>query len=518
MKLVVALCVAALAMAIAPALAAATSTEAEVHDSIAKAVGYIEAQQEPDGAIVGFGGDWSATGLAAAGVDASQVRTAPDAPSFQDALQAEYAKPEWTEAEPSSATDYERATLVSYAAGIDPARVTAESNLPAQIAGTWNYATGSFGPPSTNGTAFGILALRRTPVPTWALQPSVEYLRLTQHDDGGWDYSASTTPESKEGPSEQDMTGSVVAALCEAGVPTYDPTVSAALAYLHSQQIAATGGFEYVYGEPSADVAAWIVSGLNACGIDPQSPEWTTSAGKTPIDFLLTQQESDGSFTYAGAGNLYTTQGSLRAISGGVFTAAPRTHRATPDVAAGTPVPHALAIKLGPGNVQMCKVTAPAGAPLTTVLEAAEGPAAFPKGCIRSLGTVDGRVASIDGVEPSGSDEAWLARLDRGAAAAAAGQAVGFGDVVSLWLGATPAEGGSGTTTGPAGPKGETGSAGPQGKEGKEGKPGKQGKQGRRGKRGPKGTHGSQGKGGKHRKDRRAKHRAHHQKKHRAKH
>jgi len=126
------------------------------------------------GEIAGFGGDWSATALAA---------------------------------------------LVSYAAGLDPARISADSNLPAQIAGYWNQSTGSFGTPSSNGAAFGILALRHTPVPNWALAPSVAFLRRTQHDDGGWEYTASLTPEEKEAPGAADMTGAAIAAMCEAGVP-----------------------------------------------------------------------------------------------------------------------------------------------------------------------------------------------------------------------------------------------------------------------------------------------------------
>jgi hypothetical protein len=462
--------------------AASAATQAEIQESVAKAVGYIKAQQQPTGEIVGFGGDWSATALATAGVDASEVRVAAGDPSFQDALQAEYGKSEWAGEPIFSATDYERATLVSYAAGIDPARVSAESNLPAQLAGTWNSTTGSFGS-GTNGAAFGILALRRTPVPTWALAPSVEFLRQTQHTDGGWNYSGATSEAAKKTASEQDMTGSVVAALCEAGVPAYDPTVANALTYLHGQQIAATGGFKYVYGEPSADVAAWVVSGIDACGMNPQSAEWTTTEGKTPIDFLLSQQEPNGSFIYAGSGNLYTTQSALRAVAGGVFTAAPLTQRATPAVADGTPVPHVLAIQLGPNNVQMCKVTAPAGAPLTTVLEAAEGTDAYPNGCVRSLTVADGHVAAVDGIEPAGSDESWLARLDRGGAAVAAGQPVGFGETIALWVGATPANGG-GTVTGPTGatgPAGATGATGAAGPQGKEGKPGKQGKRGKRG-------------------------------------
>ena len=71
-------------------------------------------------------------------------------------------------------TEYERATLVSYAAGLDPARLSAASNMPAQIAALWNPTTGSFGDPSSNGTAFAILALASTPLPNWGIPPDFQ--------------------------------------------------------------------------------------------------------------------------------------------------------------------------------------------------------------------------------------------------------------------------------------------------------------------------------------------------------
>ena len=117
------------------------------------------------------------------------------------------------------------------------------------------------------------------------------------------------------------------------------------------------------------------MSGLTACGVDPQSPAWTTPSGKTPIDHLLSLQVPSGpeagGFGYqdTSEANLYSTQDALRAIAGGVFTAEPPARvdpsqpslRPVPSVANGTPVPHLLAIGSSPGNVRMCKVIAPGG-------------------------------------------------------------------------------------------------------------------------------------------------------------
>jgi hypothetical protein len=486
--------------------AASAATQAEINGAVAAGASWLRAQQGPSpfepekpytGEIAEFGGDWAATALAAAGVDSAEVVNPTFGPqSLQDHLLGEYSEESWIEVPgsgefPRPATDYERAALVSYAAGLDPARISADSNLPAQIAGYWNQSTGSFGFPSSNGAAFGILALKHTPVPNWALAPSVTFLRRTQHTDGGWEYTASLTQKEREAPGAADMTGAAIAAMCEAGVPAYDPAVAGGVDFLH-EQLTENGGFKYTFGEPNADSNAWAVSGLTACGIDPQSAEWTSAAGKNPVDFLLSLQitrpgEEAGSFGYTEPdfANLYSTQDALRALAGGVFTATSPRYRTPPAVADGTPVRHLVAIRLSDETVRMCQVTAPVGASLQALLEAGRTNAT-PSGCISSVEFSGGNVAALDGVSPEGGDEAWLARIDRGGAGIAGTQTVGFGDAVSLWIGSTAAGGGN-APAGPAGPVGATGAPGPQGKEGKEGKAGKPGKRGKRGKRGPAG-------------------------------
>jgi hypothetical protein len=476
----------------------ATSTQTEIDAAVGKAADYVRAQQDTaTGAISGFGGDWATTALAAAGVDAADVHgPGPGDPSLQDFALGEYTLPTWDEEPPTgTVADYTRSILVAHAAGLDPARLSATSNQPAQLAGRWNPVTGSFGEASTYNTAFSILALRTAPVPGWALEPSVSFLRRNQHDDGGWTFGAALTPVAQGEPSEEDITGAAIAALCEAGVPAYDPAVASALSYLRGRLIDGTGGIEYLWGPPNADTNAWVVSGLTACGIDPQSAAWT-EGGATPVDFLLSLQlqsgDGAGAFGYLDTSedNLYATQDALRAIAGGVFTAQPPTTRALPAVAAGTPVPHLLAIGRGGGNVRICKAIAPAAAPLPEVLAAAEA-ASNPAGCVSSFEVEGGEVVAINGVAPESADEAWLLRLDRGAEAVAGEQGVGFGDVVSLRLGVDPS-----TQQGPAGAPGQPGAAGPTGSNGSAGAQGKPGKVGKVGARGSKGERGPQGRPG----------------------
>jgi hypothetical protein len=480
-----------LSLTVFPAIAGATSSQTEIDAAIASGAQWLRAQQGPSpfepsepytGQIPGFGGDWSATALAAAGVDSADVRNlALGPPSLQDHLLGEYSSGPWLEppsfdpifAQP--ATDYERAILVSHAAGLDPARLSAASNMPAQLAGLWNSSTGSFGNPSSNATAFGILAMVKTPLPAWALEPAVSYLRRNQHDDGGWTFGTATTPAARALPGDPDMTGAALAALCEAGAGAYDPDVAEGVEFLNTR-LEESGAIEAPFGA-NVDTNAWAISGLTACGIDSQSAEWTSPAGNTPVDYVLSLQVTTpgpeaGGFGYSGPefAGVYTTQDALRAIAGAVFTAEPPSRRATPSVAAGTPVPHALAIEFAPGQMRMCKVTAPAGAPLTAVLAAAKA-SSYPPGCITSLAVLDGRVVAIDGVAVENSDEAWLARLDRGATATAAQQAVGFGDLIALRRRTAPP--GTQVVTGPAGPAGIVGPGGVRGKRGPKGKPGR---------------------------------------------
>jgi hypothetical protein len=473
-----ALCASLLSLTALPATASATSSQAEIDAAIEKAVAYVRAQQKPElpgepetGAIPSFGGDWATTSLAAASVDIATVRNG--GPSLQDYWLFEYTLPTWDEDPPGgTAAEYSRSTLVSHAAGLDPARLSATSNQPAQLASRWNPSLGSFGEASTYNTAFSILAMKTTPLPAWALEPAVSFLRRNQHEDGGWTYTAALTQAAQAEPSEEDISGAAIAALCEAGVPAYDPDVAAGLAYLRGRLQSGTGGIEYFWGPPNADTNAWVISGLTACGIDPQSAEWT-AGGKTPIDFLLSLQVPSGvgtgAFGYANASaaDFYATQDALRAIAGGVFTAEPRSLRPPPQVAPGTPVPHLLAIQSAPGNVRLCKVTAPAGAPLSEVLAAAEA-TSYPAGCVRSLSVAAGEVVSINGVSAEAQDEAWLARLDRGPTAVAGSQAVGFGDLIALRLGQRPS--GQGVAPGPAGKAGEPGT---HGKRGRKGRPGR---------------------------------------------
>jgi hypothetical protein len=499
-----------LALVALPALASAAA-QPEIDTALAKSETYLKGKvtatgepSDPEGGIVfehsPFGADWSAIALAAVGVNAADATDG--GPSLQDFLSAEYGSPTGELADPPSQftpEEWSRLALIAHAAGLDTSRVSAAVNLPARLAGKWSQATGSLG--SVENTAFptpsalGLLGLLTSSTPRWALAPSIATLRELQEPDGGW-----TEPG---GFPRAETTGIVLAALCSAGVPTYDPAVRAGVSYLHSQKQAGTGAIEASY----AEVTAFAVIGLNACGVDLSSLEWTQT-GATPVDFLLSLQKASGAgeggfeFEPGEEPNLYTTTFATLAIAGdgliveppGREDAALPALRPAPSVADATTVAHVLAIEGPAGGVRMCSVEGPSGASLRELLGDAEAESfpTYPADCVRSFAYEGGRLVALNGEGPENADQSWVLRLDRGNEAVAGEQMVPFGDVIALRVGATPVSSGDGSPspegpTGATGPTGPTGATGPTGSTGPVGQAGPKGPAGKRGARGPAG-------------------------------
>lgn len=439
---------ACLVFAAALPAAATAATPAEVTGAVDRGADWIRTKQDAGtGGLTGFGGDYAISALAAAGVHPADVRRNQGAPSVQDYQAFVWSSQQWTAPTPSTlgAGDFERAILGAGPAGLDPARVATTSNLVAQLAGL-SQANGAYGDPGQFSlTVFGLLAMAETPASPALLAETAATVRANQHQDGGWNYGAVTSPEDFRTPSDIDVTGAAIAALCEAGATQKDPAVWAGIRWLRFKLDSATGAFNAQFG-PNTDSNAWAVSGLNACGIDPQEPTWTTPEGKTPVDFLVAQQRTSGpaagSFRYAPGEDdsfvsLFSTQDAVRALAGEVFSAPtpnrvnpsdPR-FRARPVVGRGTAVPLTLSVDDGTGDVRLCRVIVPSQSSLNTLLNTAKT-AAAPAGCVSSLTTTgSGTVTSINGKQG-----AWQVALDRQGEARAALQTVRFGQFVKLRL------------------------------------------------------------------------------------
>jgi len=439
---------AALGLALA-ALAAATGsadayvTPAQAEHAADRGANWFQANQEESGSI---GSDWGMTALAAAGVNAADVSTSLADPSAQD-----FYLDEWqTMGAGGAGTDAERGILAGVAGGIQPSRLSAStadtttSNLVARIAelfdGTQIGETGLL-----NDDIFGVLALHQAGAPQPILREIVDFLRPQQHTDGGWTWNTSLSA-----PSDTDMTGSVVAAFCAAGVAPGDPDLQQAFASLHSLQDPATGGFinppESFGIGLNTDTTAWVTSGLIQCGIDPQGPEWTTAQGKTPLDYLVSMQRPDGHFDWTEefGGGAFETYSSVRPLGGVAFSAAAPARfdatnpavRPVAPVAEGTTVPITLVIDHGPGSgdVRMCRVDVVTGADLVQVLAEAQA-SSNPAGCVAgfdaSTDAAGVQVESLNGVTQT-SDYGWRASLDGGAVQSEAEETAGLGDLVFL--------------------------------------------------------------------------------------
>jgi hypothetical protein len=445
-----ALCLAALAAWAASANAYVSPAQAE--HAADRGANWFQANQEESGSL---GSDWAMTALAAAGVNAADVSTSLAGPSAQD-----FYLDEWQAAGPGGAgTDAARGILTGVSGGIQPSRLSTasdatRSNLVARIAELFD-GTQIGDPGLLNDDIFGVLALHQAGAPQPILRQIVEGLRTQQHPDGGWTWNSSPSA-----PADTDMTGSVVAAFCAAGVGTDDPDLQQAIALLHSLQDPATGGFiappESFGIGVNTDTTSWVTSGLIQCGIDPQGPEWTTAQGKTPLDYLVSLQRPDGHFDWTAEfpGGPFETFDSVRPLGGIGFSTAPpqRLDEVSPafhpvaPVADGTTVPVTLVIDHRPAadDVRMCRVDVASGSDVAAVLGDAEG-SSSPAGCVAgfavqaSAGGV--RVSSLNGVA-AGNGYDWRVRVDGGASQGEATEPIGFGDLVFLDLeakGASPA-------------------------------------------------------------------------------
>jgi Squalene-hopene cyclase C-terminal domain len=445
------------ALTLAPG-ASANSTPKQVKTAITEGVAYLRAQQQQDGSFPGFGAEWTLSALSAAKAAPAEVKRSPsstDARTWFESLIADPAT--WPGGGETEVTSYENAALAAYAAGIDPARVSQKQNLIAQIAAHYDTANpGYYGTPSVfGGTVFALLALADTNTtvkqraPQVLLDQSIEVLRKNQHADGGWTYEQDEGDEAAlKAPSEPDETGAAIAALCGAGLASSDPAITSAVAYLEADQKAETstdGAFATAYG-PNTDSTAWAVQGLDACGINPQSSQFTTASGKTPIDFLISQQLAGGGFTSEpseSSPNLYSSQDAVRALSGAGFTAKPVKPAGGPkwlkeaEFSSNPETNSQLTLVIDSKGLplKVCSVSVAPGTSKTTlasVLRAAEG-SSTPEGCVSGFYPEEkGTIYQIDGV-PNPASEPWAVSIDGGKEKTATGKTVvKLGDTIYL--------------------------------------------------------------------------------------
>lgn len=434
-----------------PAVAGAYVTPGDAQFAADKAVAWYREAQAANGDLapgggsgLAFGGDWSMIALSNAGVNPADLRLDTAAPSLQD-----FYAGQWSASGPgNSSTDQARALLTGHGGGIRGAQLSATRNL---VARQLRFFDGrQLGIAATvNDDIFGLFALQRSGI--HGITPTLDAAIRRAQTQGGWNYAANG------GRPDVDMTGAGIAALCAAGATAADPAVASALDYLQTVQDDATGGFRSAYFGANTDSTAWVVNGLRECDVDPQGTRWTTASGKTPLDFLVAMQKSNGAFRWRATeaddrrDNLYATQDAITALVGDGFGAepAPRAEvgqasfRAAPVVAEGTAAPMGLLIDHGPavaGAERACMLDAPVGGTVADLLAGSE--AADPVGCATDVRveTVEGaaRLVSVNGVDAD-DERMWVVRVDGGEPRETLDGALSLGSVVSAELVARPA-------------------------------------------------------------------------------
>jgi hypothetical protein len=451
-----------LVLVIATVTALLTPAVAAAQTPMELGVKYLEKVQESEEATGApkFGGDWALTSLAAGHQAAADVRRGGSKSSVyaREWYENYIAPSSWPGKVENPATEFEKAALVSYAAGIDPARVSIERNLLANIISEYQKSKpGYYGKPGRlEGTIFAVLALADTKTPTTnveripsaLLKQSVEVIEKNEHTDGGWTYEGEEAGLTSA--AEPDTTGAAMAALCTSGVKNTaeEQAVEKGKEYLKSI-LEADGAFKDTEGI-NADSNAWAVSGLNACGINASAFKKETGS-ESPVEFLDSLQiktagEDEGGFLYKPKGELnnYSSQDAVRALAGAGFTAEPPTPtrekqpqwKYAEKFSTEKSSPLALIINNG-SSLVVCSVPVKAGSKeeessisLQKILQKAEagGEEIKPSGCVSKFESSGGAITSINGTAA-----AWKVSLNGGSEVEAKlSTPVGLGNVIYL--------------------------------------------------------------------------------------
>ena len=289
--------IAALAVAaLLPGAALATPPWTANQGQLDKTVSFMRGAQNADGGFGGAAGQpsdplfsaWVVMALAAAGINPKDqhVVGGNDAYTYVTAHAAAL----------SDTTDFERALLVAIASGTSPRDFGGRDLVAAILSrrlpdGSFTHAAGGT-TGGINDTAFAMLGLSATDEPGKMdiISRAAAWLVGVQGEDRGWSWA----PDREE---SSDMTAAVIQALRIA-----PRTVKRAeaerrgWAYLRSTQ-RDDGGFAQTPGDPESNSAstAWTLQAMWSSAIDPTT--WRR-AGGTPLDYLASLQQPDGSITY----------------------------------------------------------------------------------------------------------------------------------------------------------------------------------------------------------------------------
>ena len=295
-------------------------------------LGYLKANQQPNGGITGFSGTAdpdttarSVIAFVAAGQKPGEVVTG-EGKSMLDYLATEamtFTHDTTGTLFPGRTGELLTAVVV---AGENP-KVFGGMDLIEQLVGSVHPDTGAYSTTARQGYSSGAasdvsqawivlgLSLSKQDVPLVAVQ----YLVTSQGTDGSW------------GAGDPDTSALVMTALLASQkVDVNSPAIQKAIEYFQNTQAGSAGWKPSWDTDPiNADSTGWIIQALISAGEDLRVQSWTKN-NTNPIDALLGLQKPDGSIGGSTA-NTYSTAEAIIGLAGIPFSqlgAAPVTHRA----------------------------------------------------------------------------------------------------------------------------------------------------------------------------------------------
>ncbi len=209
-------------------------------------------------------------------------------------------------------TSMARYILIIKAAGKDPTNFAgqnllsglSQSQLPS---GKFPDSIKNGGDELVNAHIWSMIALITAGATDWDQKKAINWLKLQQHADGGFNFLTGSAD------SDVDVSSAAIIALVLSGEKKDSPAVAKAIDYLHQEQLPA-GGFASWQTE-NLESAAMVMQALIAAGIDPDSTSWSKNDKKL-IDIIIAYQRADGSFAHLkdGKGNLMSSEQALMAL------------------------------------------------------------------------------------------------------------------------------------------------------------------------------------------------------------
>jgi hypothetical protein len=239
---------------------------------IQRALQFLKNKQSEDGDILGLSTSaWAAMAFS----------TANDLSLKQEKLKT-YLIENIKNLDNEKATDWQRHTLALISLGENPNNINGInlSNININF-----YNNSQIGEPSNIfDDCFGIISLISLGYKndSYQIVQTKKTIIQNQNESGGW--------------GDVDSTSAAIMALIASGESNQSNQIQNALSFLKTMQDK-SGGF-ISWGKANTASTSWAVCAINAVGQNPNDETWRKN-GSSPVEYLINQQDYDGSFNYS---------------------------------------------------------------------------------------------------------------------------------------------------------------------------------------------------------------------------